>query len=227
MRDLRCMLFFLSLSPFLTSAGANAAPRGMPLSSPLGIVVSAENSRTGVDMNFVGATVYDGDRFTTQDDGTMRLRLGNGQLLLFHATAVSVHACPGGFTATIDSGIASTASSEGHTFELLVNGISIRPVDSHPTVAQVQRVNSTDAILVGVQGDLKVTLGDEVRTVAAGNSYKLEIAAPEDSSSAAQGPQGAVPPGRNRNRLLIIIITGAAAATGILIWRAVVSPTTP
>jgi len=228
MRNFRCILFLISLTPPLIGSSANAAAPGMAPSSPLGIVVSAENSRVGVDTNYAGATVYDGDRFATQDNGTMRLRLGNGQLLLFHATAVIVYAVPLGFSVNLDSGVASAASSEGHTFELIVNGISIRPADAHRAVAQVERVNSTEAILVVGQGNLKIAMGDEVRTVAAGNSYKLEITDSEEtSSSGEQGPQGAVPTGRSRNRLLIIVITAAAAVTGILIWRATVSPTAP
>jgi hypothetical protein len=228
MRNFRCILFLISLTPPLIGSSANAAAPGMAPSSPLGIVVSAENSRVGVDTNYAGATVYDGDRFATQDNGTMRLRLGNGQLLLFHATAVIVHAVPLGFSVNLDSGVASAASSEGHTFELIVNGISIRPADAHRAVAQVERVNSAEAILVVGQGNLKIAMGDEVRTVAAGNSYKLEIKDSEESSSSGeQGPQGAVPTGRSRNRLLIIVITAAAAVTGILIWRATVSPTAP
>jgi len=228
MRNLRCILFLISLTPALIGSSANAAAPGMPPSSPLGIVVSAENSRVGVDTNYAGATVYDGDRFATQNDGTMRLRLGNGQLLLFHATAVIVHAVPSGFSVNLDGGTASAASSEGHTFELIVNGISIRPADAHRAVAQVERVNSAEAILVVGQGNLKIAMGDEVRTVAAGNSYKLEIVGSEESSSSGeQAPQGAVPTGRNRNKLLIIVITAAAAVTGILIWRATVSPTAP
>ena len=228
MRNLRCILFLISLTPPLVGSSANAAAPGMPPSSPFGIVVSAENSTVSVDTNYAGATVYDGDRFATQDDGTMRLRLGNGQLLLFHATAVIVHAVPSGFSVNLDSGAASAAPSEGDTFELIVNGISIRPADAHQAVAQVERVNSAEAILVVGQGNLKIAMGDEVRTVAAGNSYKLEITDSEESSSSGeQGPQGAVPTGRSRNRLLINVITAAAAVTGILIWRATVSPTAP
>jgi hypothetical protein len=228
MRNLRCILFLISLTPPLVGSRANAAAPGMPPSSPLGIVVSAENSRVGADTNYAGATVYDGDRFATQDNGTMRLRLGNGQLLLFHATAVVVHAVPLGFLVNLDSGIALAASSEGHTFELIVNGISIRSADAHRAVAQVERVNSAEAILVVGQGNFKIAMGDEVRTVAAGNSYKLEITGSEESSSSGeQAPQGAVPTGRNRNRLLIIVITAVAATTGILIWRATMSPTAP
>jgi hypothetical protein len=201
---------------------ANATPPVPPLSSPLGIVVSAHDSQTRLDTAYTGATVYDGDKFNTQDGGTMRMRLGSGQLLLFPSTSVRIHSLPGGFSADLSSGIVSISSPEGHTFKVIVNEITMQPANSNPTVAQVQRISSTEAILIEVRRDLKVTLGDEVRTVTAGNSYKVEVAHPDNSQQ-----QSAQPSGRNRNRLLIVVITALAAGTSIGIWRAVLSPTVP
>jgi hypothetical protein len=200
-----------------------AVPAGAS-SAPLGVIVASENPRAGVDTVYSGATVYDGDRLATQEAGAMRLRLGAGGLLLRQNTSVVVHALPNGFSAGLESGIVSASSPEGQTFQLLVDGITIRPAGSQPTSAQVSLVSPTEAILTSVRGDLLVSLDDTVQTVKAGNSYRLEIDPEEAGAGAQQGPVAA---GRNRHVLLIIVIAAIAAGTAIAIWRSVVSPSAP
>jgi hypothetical protein len=208
----------------LLHAPAFAFPAG-PSSPPLGVVVSAENPHTGVDRIYAGATVYDGDRLTTVEDGAMRLRLGTGLLLLRQGTAVTVHALPNGFSADLDNGTVSASSPEGKIFQVLVDGITIRPATSQPTSAQVQLVSPTEAILTSARGDLLVSMGDVSKTVSAGNTYKLQI---DDEEEASAGPQqGPIPAGKNRHILEIIIIAGVAIGTGIAIWRSVMSPNSP
>lgn len=208
----------------LLHAPAFASPAG-PSSPPLGVVVAADNPHTGVDKIYAGATVYDGDRLATVEDGAMRLRLGNGQLLLHQGTAVTVHALPNGFSADLNNGTVSASSPEGQIFQVLVDGITIRPATSQPTSAQVQLVSPTEAILTSTRGTLLVSMGDVSKTVSAGNSYKLEI---DDTEEASAGPQqGPVPAGKNRHVLTILIIGAVAAGTAIAIWRSVLSPSSP
>lgn len=218
--------FFLTLlfGLVLLHAPAFASPAG-PSSPPLGVVVAADNPHTGVDKIYAGSTVYDGDRLATIEDGAMRLRLANGQLLLHQGTAVTVHALPNGFSADLNNGTVSASSPEGQIFQVLVNGITIRPATSQPTSAQVQLVSPTEAILTSTRGTLLVSMGDVSKTVSAGNSYKLEI---DDTEEASAGPQqGPIPAGKNRHILTILIIGAVAAGTAIAIWRSVLSPTTP
>ena len=210
----------------LLSAPVVAAPTGAP-AAPLGTVLAADNAHAGVNTVYAGATVYDGDRFATQDDGTMRLRLGTGQLVLHEGTSIKAHAFPNGFSADLDNGTVSASSLEGQTFQLLVNGITIRPAGSHPTAAQIARVSSTEAILISTRGDLQVTLDDEVKTVSAGASYKLEVESPDNSSSSDQKQKGPIAPGRNRHGLLIIVIAAAAIGAGFGMFRALQSPMAP
>ncbi len=64
-------------------------------------------------------------------------------------------------------------------------------------------------------------MGDEVKTVEAGSSYKMEV----ESEDPAQKRQ--VPVAAARNHFIIIVIGAVAVATGLIIWRAFVSPTAP
>ena len=68
-------------------------------------------------------------------------------------------------------------------------------------------------------------MGDEVKTVEAGSSYRMEVET-EDSGPGPQG-QGQAPHPTARNRFIFFLIPTVAAVTGIIIWRALVSPTAP
>ena len=218
-----CYAFLLPiLGTVLLGAPVVAAPAGAP-AAPLGMVVEASNSHAGTDTTYAGATVYDGDQFETREDGTMRLRLGTGQLILHKSTGVKVNSLPKGFSADLYDGAVSASSAEGQTFQLLVDGVTVRPATAHATYAQISRVSPTEAILTSTRGDLQITLDDEVKTVSAGSSYKLEIS-DDESSDKNQGPR---PAGRNRHVFAIILIGALAGVTSYMIYRATVSPMAP
>jgi hypothetical protein len=82
-------------------------------------------------------------------------------------------------------------------------------------------INSNEMILTATRGTLEVTMGDEVKTLEAGNSYRMEVES-EDPPAMPQSPRPTA-----RNHFLWIAIPVVAAVTGVVIWRALVSPTTP
>ncbi len=215
--------FGFTIVTLVFAVPAPAAPASSP-AAPLGMVMSAENARSGVDSVNSGTTIYDGDQLATRDDGSILLRIGAGKLFLHKATSVQVHALSNGFSANLDAGTVSVSSEEGRTFALLTDGLTIRPAGLHSTYAQIQRVSATEVVLISTRGDLQVSLGDEVETVTAGNSYKVELDPLAGEANPAQGP---VYTGRRRKGFYILLISAIAAVTSVLIWRAVVSPSAP
>lgn len=212
------------LSVALVGAPAMAAPAS-PASAPLGVVLQADRAQVGADVTSGGATIYDGDRLQTQVEGTLRATLGGPQLYLRNNTIAQVHGLPNGFSADLTSGTVVVSSSEGQTFQLLADGAVIRPVGTQPVVAQVVRVSANELRLSSSRGALAVTMGDEVRTVEAGTSYRMEVAPDTDASD--PGPQGSGPYHTARNRFLWIAIAGVSAAAAVGVWRALVSPSAP
>jgi hypothetical protein len=216
-----CHAFLIAtLGVLLVEAPVLAAPPGTP-SAPLGIVMAAENAHAGVDVTYSGATIYDGDHLVTQDDGTMRVRLGTGQIFLHQTTSAQVHSVANGFSADLDAGTVSVSSSQGQTFQLLVDGATIRPATSQPTSAQISKINPTEVVLTSTRGALQITMGDEVKTLEAGNSYKMEVES-EDPGQKRQPPFATA-----RNHFIIIVIALIGVATALIVWRALVSPTAP
>lgn len=206
----------------LVEAPVMAAPASSP-SAPLGVVLSAENAHVGAGVTSSGETIYDGDRLQTPPDGTLRVRLGAGQLFLRPNSAADVHALPNGFSAQLNSGSVVISSAEGQTFELAADGATIRPANGQPASGQITMITPKELVLTSTRGTLAVSMGDEVKTVEAGNSYRMEV----ETEDSGPGPQGAPPHPTARNRFLWIAIPAVAVVAGILIWRAVISPNAP
>jgi hypothetical protein len=218
----------LALCAALVGIRAMAMP-GNPASAPLGVVLQAERARAGVEITSEGATIYEGDRLETLEDGNLRARLGGSQMYLRPSTSTQVHGLSNGFSASLLRGTVVAFSPEGQTFRLLANGATIRPAGTQATVAQVTCVNPNELLLTSTRGAIEVSLGEEVKTIEAGSSYRMEIQDDVD-----QGPQGQQGSGRGpahtgrRRRALFFLIGGAiAAGTGIGIWRALESPSEP
>ena len=206
------------LSTMLVAIPLVAMPANPP-SAPLGSVMQADRARQGVDFASSGATIYDGDRLVTQDDGTLRARLGKSQLYLQPSTLAEVHGLANGYSASLLHGSIIASSPEGQTFQLLANGATVRPVNAHATVARVTWVSANELLLSSSVGAIEVNYEGDVKTIEAGNSVRMEIKT-EDASS--PGPQGR-PSAQGVNHAIYFVIAVAAAATAIGIWRATVS----
>jgi hypothetical protein len=135
-----------ALSVMFMEAPVTAAPASSP-SVPLGVVVAAENSNVGAGVTTGGATIYDGDRLKTEDNSTLRVRLGSGQMVLRQSTMAEVHALPNGFSAYLDSGTVVVSSPAGQTFQLIADGATIRPANAQAASGQISMISATELIL--------------------------------------------------------------------------------
>jgi hypothetical protein len=221
-RKLFTAVLIATLSLVLVEAPVMAAPASSP-SAPLGVVVAAENANVGAGVTTSGATIYDGDHLQTPPNSTLRVRLGAGQMVLRQNTIADVHAFPNGFSANLGTGTVIVSSAEGQTYQVIADGATIRPANAQPTSGQISMISATELILTSNRGTLQVTMGDEVKTLEAGTSYRMEVESADPGPAA--DPQS--PHATARNHFLWIAIPLVAVATGIVIWRALVSPTAP
>jgi hypothetical protein len=209
-----------TLSVVLIGAPVMAAPASSP-SAPLGVVVAAENANVGAGVTTSGATIYDGDHLQTPANSSLRVRFGLGQMVLRQNTAADVHAFPNGFSANLNNGTVVVSSAEGQTFQVIADGATVRPANAQPTSGQITMISANELILTSNRGTLEVTMGDEVKTVEAGSSYRMEV------ESEDPGPNPQAPHATARNHFLWIAIPVVAAVTAVVVWRALVSPTAP
>jgi hypothetical protein len=208
------------VSAALVAAPVLAAPSPASTpSAPLGIVVQADNSHVGTDRTYSGETIYDGDRLETPQGSTMRLQFGAEQMIMRQGSSAQLHAIPNGFSANLAGGSVVVSSAAGQTFELYADGATVRPATADPVSGQITVISPKELVLTSTHGVLKVTMGDEVKTVETGSSYRMELESDDSGASPQQSPSPTA-----RNRIIWIIIPAVAAVTGIVIWRALVSP---
>lgn len=223
MRKLFTAFLIASLSVVLIEAPVLAAPASSP-SVPLGVVVDAENANVGAGVTTSGATIYDGDRLQTPANSTLRVRFGSGQMVLRQNTIADVHTFPNGFAANLNAGTVVVSSAEGQTFQLIADGATVRPANAQPTSGQVSMISPTELVLTSTRGTLEIAMGDEVKTVEAGSSYRMVVES-EDPGPGPYPQQGPHPTARNHFLWIAIPVIGAV--TGVVIWRALVSPSKP
>lgn len=203
--------------PFVT-APASAA------SAPLGVVLQAERATVGADATLGGATIYDGDRLGTSQNGTLRARLGGSQMYLRASSSARVHTLSNGFSAELNGGTVVVSSPEGQSFQLVADGAMIRPAGSQATTAEVTWVTPTQLLLTANRGSLQISMEDEVKTIDAGSSYRMEV---EAADPAAEPMPQHGPYHTASNHFILIAIAAISAATAIGVWRALVSPSAP
>jgi hypothetical protein len=221
LRTLGMSVLVVVLSVSLLGIPVMATPAN-PASAPLGWVLQADRAHVGADLTAGGATIYDGDRLETQEDGTLRARLGNSQMYLRQNTLAEVHGRSNGYSATLLRGTVVASAPEGQSFQVLADDATIRSMGTRATVAQVTRVSANELLLTSNVGAIQVSLdGNDVKTIEAGNSFRMEIK-PEASAPIPDGNGSGTQPG-GRNRAIFFWIALASVAAGVGVWRAWIS----
>jgi hypothetical protein len=212
------------LSAALTGV-AGASPVANPSSRPIGTVLQAERSNEGVNATSGGATIYDGETLQTDGSGSLRALLGASQMYLRSDTVAQVRRVATGYSASLSRGTVVLSTGEGELFQLVADGATIHPVGNRAATAQVSIISPTQLLLTSTRGAFEISMGDEVKTIDAGTSYRLEVQ-PDEPADPPQ-PQGRLPRATGQNRFQIFLISAIAVGTAAGITRALVSPSGP
>jgi hypothetical protein len=205
----------------------------------LGTIVNAEHAHVGSGLISAGATVFGGDRLYTEEAGSVQVRAGAARLLLSSASVAVLgkdEAAPG---AALTRGTAIFSTSNSKAFILHVGNMVIRPETDKPTVAQVSIAGPKQLVVRSTRGSITVAVDDDVRVIPEGEAYRIVLEPTEAelsavaASDASQGPEG-VGGGRRRgplkagrNRFIWYAIGVAAIVTGVALWEALESPSSP
>jgi hypothetical protein len=209
---LRCCVV-AALIVTLVEAPVFAAP-----DRALGVVTRAERAQLGTADAANGATVFDGDTLSTDKGGALNVRLGAAQLYLLPDSGVAMRRTPVGASAVLQRGTVVLASGAGEAVELHASEARIRPKTNQPTLAQVTLSGPYELVVTSNRGQLDVTIGEETHLVSENTSYRVEI------EPAVPNPQGGPPIRAARSRFFILALLMIGATTGVILWRALISP---
>ena len=187
---------------------------------PLGMVIQAEEAQLGSAKATVGATVYPGDSIATDTGGTMRLKVGSGQVYLLSSSGATLSENTAAFHAVISRGTVGFSSAAVEPFELETPLGIVRPA-AGPAYGQVTLTGPREIIVSAYRGDLIIDNNGELHTIPEGKSFRVTMDLdPAPNSAAAQGPYGTgVKPAVNPHILLKLTAVAAVAVATYFLYR--------
>jgi hypothetical protein len=159
-------------------------------SSSLGTIVYADRAHMGAAPASAGATVFGGDRLSTEQSGSIQVRAGAARLLLSGASSATLATDDATPVAIVTVGSATFSTANSKAFALHVASAVIRPNTDQPTIGQVTVLGPKELVVKSTRGSLTVAVEDDVRVIAEGTAYRIVLDSPA-TASAPQGPRGA------------------------------------
>lgn len=199
-------------------------------SAAFGTVVFVSRARVGNVNTSVGATVFSGDRLSTDEVGSVQIRAGAARFLLASASTATLSQEEGSHTATLTSGTATFSTANSNALVLHVASAIIRPNTDQPTVGKVTVLNSKELVVKSVRGSLQIAVEDDVREIPEGEAYRVVL----DPNADPQGPRGAgtksvggPPIKAAKSKFIWYAVAVAAGVTFYVVTEALESPSRP
>lgn len=205
----------------LLSLDLLVSPLWAASSAVLGTVVFADRARVGDAGISAGATVFSGDRLSTDHVGTVQVRVRAARLLLASSSSATLAQEETSPSATLIAGTATFSTANSKAFALHVASAVLRPNTDQPTVGKVTVLGPKELIVKSIRGSLEIVVEDDVREIPEGAAYRVVL---DSNAPEPQGPRGAGtkgmggPPIKGAKSKFIwyaIAITG-----GVTIWVA-------
>jgi hypothetical protein len=200
----------------------------------LGTVVSSDGASVGGAGAAVGTTIFDGDKLSTAELGSMQLRTGAARFLLAASSAATVNEDAGMPTATLLRGSGTFSTSSAKAFALNALTAVIKPQSDEPTIGQVTMLGEKQLLVKCMRGALTITVGDDSRVIPEGSAYRIVLDPSAEEAQDQPPPQGAGSKGSGRPPLMAAkskfvwyAIAAVTIATVIAIHKALESPDRP
>ncbi len=220
---MRRRILAMTLAFLLVGVSRPARPAGVPA---LGVVTQASAAHFNTARVSAGATVYDGDRLSTESEGLLQFRGAGSLLYLPGRSGVTLHRLPNGTQAHLSTGGLVFSSARASAMEILANDAFIRPAADVPTVAQVTLVGPKELQITARRGALEFSYHSETESIAEGASYRIVLDRADPPQRSSQN-QPIKDPRGNRKGFWILIIGGIGWATEWAVHEALESPDRP
>ena len=202
----------LELAVFLPANPSAARP---PV---LGVVVEANRVHVNTGEVSAGATVYDGDHFTTDAGGMLVLRGEGITLELVEESALAVRSRTDGelgAEAEFTKGTLIFSAERAAALEINVLGARVNPIADTRTIGQVTIVEPKELRIYAKRGSLQFSYRGETETIAEGAAFRVILDPPDDQPE----KQEATKTGRKRKAFLLIAIAAGAAGGSVFAYE--------
>ena len=199
-------------------------------SASFGTLVFANRARVGNANASAGATVFSGDRLSTDEVGSLQIRAGAARFLLTASSSATLSQENASPAATLTAGTATFSTANSKAFVLHVASAIIRPNTDQPTIGKVTVLNPKELVVKSVRGSLQIAVEDDVREIAEGEAYRIVL----DPNADPQGPRGAGTKGMGgppikaaKSRFIWYAVAITAGVTIFVVHEALESPVHP
>jgi len=177
---MRRRILAMTLAFFLVGIPLPARPAGIPA---LGVVTQASAAHFNTARVSAGATVYDGDRISTESEGLLQFRGAGSLLYLPGRSGVTLHRLPNGTQAHLSTGGLVFSSARASAMEILGNDAFIRLGADIPTVAQVSLIGPKELQITAWRGAPEFSYQNETEKIAEGTSCRIFLDSPNAAAS--------------------------------------------
>jgi hypothetical protein len=199
--------------------------------SSLGTVVYADRAHVGAAQASVGATIFAGDRLSTDQSGSVQVRASAARLLLSSSSIATFSQDDASPAATLTFGTATFSTANSKAFALHVGSAVIRPNTDQPTVGRVTVLTPKELIVRSTRGSLSIAVEDDVREIPEGVAYRVVL---DPNAADPQGPRGAGSKGIGgppikaaKSKFMWYVIGATAVATYLAFKEVFESPDRP
>lgn len=173
-------LLAIAMAFFLAGNSASGRP------AVLGVVVQAHHAHVNTSAVSDGATVYDGDRFSTEAGGTLCLHGEVAALDLAEESAVQLRRTGNGgqeIEVELINGTLAFSAERPTAVEIVAREARIRPAAEARTIAQVNVIGPKELRIYAQRGPLQLSYRGESEIVAEGQSYRVILDPPDEKSN--------------------------------------------
>ena len=187
-------------------------------SASFGTVVYADRAHVGSALASVGATVFSGDRLSTEQMGSVQVRAGAARLLLSGGSSATLIQDEASNAATLTHGSATFSTANSKAFALHVASAVIRPHTDGLTIGKVTVLGPKELVVQSTRGSLSIAVEDDVREIPEGAAYRIVL---DPNAADPHGPRGAGtqgpgrPPIKAAKSKFIWYVIGASAVLSI------------
>ena len=153
---------------------SNAQTQPNTGAAPLGLVVRALKAHIGEPALTEGSTIYSGDYVSTEDGGSVLMRIGGLSLELQSSSAAHVYRTPYGAIAELNRGTAVYTTPGGHeNLVIVASDVRVTPVLSAADIGRVTINDPCNVTFVSQHGEADVRVGSQSHHVEESKAYRV------------------------------------------------------
>ncbi|MGB7845571.1 MAG: hypothetical protein WBL63_08145 [Candidatus Acidiferrum sp.] len=242
---------FFPVTAALLLAGLTSPLRAQsPGQNPaLGLVAKSERASIGNAAANEGSSVYSGDYLSTEDNGSLLVRVGALALELESSSAAHIYRTPYGAIVELDRGAAIyTTPGTLRNLVIVASDVRLTPALSISDLGRVSIDDPCNVTVHNQRGQVNVQVGSENRVVEEGKAYRVhaenaisyrQYLSPDAGDyhdyhehrpcAPVKVVSGHAPMAAGQIPVRFVLVTAAAvgAITTVGVWKALESPDRP